>query len=73
MGRGRVVVFDSRLWAKIPEKVAVELLPIIWDQDFRDPVFADNVPLDKALHIFLGDGGQGFSFFPFGEVAYADY
>ena len=73
MGGGGVVVFYSQLWEKAPERVIVELLPIIWDQDFKDLVFADDVPLNKALHVLLYDDGQGFNFYPFGEVVYADY
>ena len=73
MGGGGVVVFYSQLWEKVPERVVVELLPIVWDQDFRDLVFADDVPLNKASHVLLCDGGQGFNFYPFGEVVYADY
>ena len=51
----------------------VELFPVIEDQDSRDPIPADDVPPDKASHILLCDGGQGFSFYPFGEIVYTNY
>ena len=73
MGGGGVVVFDSQLWAKIPEGVVVKLFLVIKDQDSRDPILADDVPLNEASHILLYDGGQGFNFYPFGEIVYADY
>ncbi|XP_030958898.1 probable RNA-dependent RNA polymerase 1 [Quercus lobata] len=38
-----------------------------------DPIPTDNVPPDKASHVFLYGGGQGFNFYPFGEIVYADY
>ena len=41
---------------KIPKRVVVKLLSIIWDQDSRDPVSTDDISLDEALYIFLCDG-----------------
>ena len=73
MGKGGVVVFYSQLWAKIPEWVIVELFPIVWDQDPRDPMPADDMPLDKASHVLLYNGYQGFSFHPLCEIVYAYY
>ena len=73
MGGWEVVILDPQLWAKIPERVVVELLSVIWDQDCRDPLSADDVSLEEALYIFLHDGGQGFNFHPFGKVIYADH
>ena len=66
-------VFDSQLWAKALERVVVKLLPVIQDQDSRDLVSADDVPPDKTPYVLFCDEGQGFSFYPFGEVVYADY
>ena len=57
MGKGRVTIFDPQLRAKIQEWVIVELFPVVWDQDPRDPIPADDVPLDKALYVLLPNGG----------------
>ena len=65
------MIFNPQLRAKILEGVVVELFPVVWNQDPRDPIPADDVPLDKVSHILLRDGGQGFSFYPFCEVVYA--
>ena len=73
MGEGEGVVFDPQLWAKISEGVVVKLFIVVWDQDSGDPIFADDVPLDEALHVPLCDGGQGFNFYPICEVVYVDY
>ena len=73
MGEGRVVVFYSQLWAKVPKRVVVKLLLIIWDQDDRDPVSTDDVPPNKTSHILLCDGDQCFNFDSFGEVVYVGY
>ena len=70
---GGVVVLDSQLWAKIPEGVVVELFPIILDQDSRDSILADDVTPYEVSHVLLCDGDQGFVFYPFGEIIYADY
>ena len=58
---------------KILEWLIVELLPVVRDQDSRDLVPVDDVSLDEVSYIFLRDGGQGFSFHPFGEVVNAYY
>ena len=64
---------DPQLWVKILEGVIVKLFPVIWDQDSRDPIPADDVPPDEAPHVLLCNGGQDFSFYPFCEVVYAYY
>ena len=73
MGEGGVMVFDPQLRAKISEWVIVELFPIIWNQNSRDPIPTDDVPPDEAPHVLLCDGGQGFNFYLFCEVVYAYY
>ena len=73
MGEGGVVVFDPQLQAKIPKGVVVELFPVVWDQDPKDPISADDVPLDEVSYILLCNGCQGFSFYPLCEIVYAYY
>ena len=67
------MILDPQLWAKIPEQLDVELLFIVRDQDSKDPIPVDDVSPNEVLYIFLRDGGQGFSFHPFGKVIYSDH
>ena len=73
VGRGGVVVLDPQLWAKISEGVVVELFPVIWNQDSRDPISTDDVPPNEASYILFCDGGQGFNFYSLCEIVYAYY
>ena len=49
------------------------MFPIIYDQDSRDLIPADDVFPDETSHILLRDGGQGFCFYLFSEIVYVDY
>ena len=73
VGGGEVVISDPQLRAKIPEGVVIELFPIVWNQDSRDPKSACDVSPDEISHVLLRNGGQGFNFHPFCEVFYAHY
>ena len=67
------MIFYPQLRAKILEGVVVELFLVVWDQDPRDPIPVDDIPLNKILYILLHNGGQGFNFHPLCEVVYAYY
>ena len=67
------MIFYPQLRAKILEGVVVELFLVVWDQDPRDPIPADDVPLDEVSHVLLHNGGQGFSLYPLCEIVYAYY
>ena len=51
------MIFNPQLRVKILEGVIVELFPVVWNQDPRDPIPTDDVPPDKVSHVLLRDGG----------------
>ena len=68
-----VVVLNLYLWAKVSVRIVVKLFPVVWDQDPRDPIPADDIPPNKVSHVLLCNDCQGFSSYPLCEVVYAYY
>jgi len=56
----------------IGEFGGVKLSAVIEDHDARDAKASDYVLLDKSSNFGCGDGGNGFSVYPFGEVVCHD-
>ena len=54
--------------AEISERVVVELLSIVRDDDPQDSEVVNDTLPDEASDIFLHDSGQWFCLDPFGEV-----
>jgi len=54
--------------AEISERVIVELLSIVKDEDPKDPVAANDTFQDETSDIFLIDSGQWFCLDPFDEI-----
>ena len=57
MGKRKVVVFYPQLLAEISECVVVELYPIVRDKDSGNSEVADDVLLDEASDVVLGNHG----------------
>ena len=68
----RVPVGDPQFTAVSPEGFAVELKPIVQDEDFRDPESWDDVSPGELFRICISDVSQWLRFDPFGEVICAD-
>ena len=50
-----VVILDSQLLAELFEGCVVKLASIVWDKHPKDSKMVDNVLLDEASDILLGD------------------
>ena len=72
IGWGKVSVLDSQVIAVSPERFAIELKAVVLDEGMRDSESGENFFPYKLLGIHIPDVCQGLSFYPFGEVVYAD-
>jgi len=65
-------VLDIKLFVKLGDSSVGELSTIISDDDLRYPELTHNVFQNKILVILCSNGRQGFNFYPFSKVGYAD-
>ena len=59
---GRISIRNSQITAISPERFAIKLKAIVWDEGIRDPELGDNIFPNKLLDVHISDIRQGLSF-----------
>ena len=68
VGGGGIMILDSEVLTKVPEKGVVEQSPIVRYQYFGHSKPAQYILLDEVLYILLCNACQGFCFHPLSEI-----